>query len=223
MVADSLVTLFLAIELLSLHLLIVLLYRWWALRTCLRLPLRLFPGYVSAEEGGWRQTCQHRFWSVFPGPPETSHQHTPPLSRPRPASYRKVDGSRAETYCDKLPYKSPELTYSRCAFFEAHYIHSFLMDVLVSLHSAYWFSFFFFLLDQIPEVESPGKAAQILHHFISWLSIIYTDSYDDRLLPFSHPSIFDRVWLIPPNTLYSSLSTPDPPQPVLCGNLLPGR
>lgn len=144
MVADSLVTLFLAIELLSLHLLIVLLYRWWALRTCLRLPLRLFPGYVSAEEGGWRQTCQHRFWSVFPGPPETSHQHTPPLSRPRPASYRKVDGSRAETYCDKLPYKSPELTYSRCAFFEAHYIHSFLMDVLVSLHSAYWFSFFFF-------------------------------------------------------------------------------
>ncbi len=38
--------------------------------------------------------------------------------------------------------QTPELTYSRCAFFEAHYFHSFLMDVLVSLHSAYWFSFF---------------------------------------------------------------------------------
>lgn len=59
----------------------------------------------------------------------------------------------------------------------------------------------------------PGKAAQILHHFYSWLSIFYPDSCDGRLLPlFSHPSIIYRVWLITPNTLSSSLSTTDLPE-----------
>lgn len=70
-------------------------------------------GYVSAQEGGWGQTRQHRLRPVLPGQTETSHQHTPLLPRPRPASYRKVDGSRAETnykqkkYCDKLPLPVP--------------------------------------------------------------------------------------------------------------------
>lgn len=65
---------------------------------------------------------------------------------------------------------------------------------------------FFSLLDQIHEVEMPAKTAQIMHHFFS-LSIFYSDSCDDRLLPISHPNIFDRAWLITPN----AFSTPSQP------------
>lgn len=73
----------------------------------------------------------------------------------------------AKKYCDKLPLQNPSNLHTvDVPFFKALYFHSFLMDVLVSLHSAYWFSFFFPLLDQIHEVEMPGKPAQILHHFV---------------------------------------------------------
>lgn len=54
----------------------------------------------------------------------------------------------------------------------------------------------------------PGKTAKISHHFFFffWLSIFYPDSCDARLLLFSHPSIFNRVWLIIPNTFSQPLT-----------------
>lgn len=73
-------------------------------------------GYVSAEEGSWGPACQHRPWSVLPGSAETSHQHTPLLPRPRPASYRKVDGSRADKGSDKLPYRSVNFNTAHVPF-----------------------------------------------------------------------------------------------------------
>lgn len=93
--------------------------------------------------------------------------------------------------------------------FEALYFHSFLKDVLVSLHSAYWFSLFFF-----PSWSDPwGRDARqgCPNHaplfFVSWLSIFYPDFLWWQT--FSHPSIFNRACPITPNILSSSLSTTD--------------
>lgn len=172
-------------------------------------PSGVPPGHEHAEEGGWRQTCQHRFWSVFPGPAETGHQHTPLLSRPRPAHYRKVDGCRVQKKAICLFFSFFYISWTEgVSAFREQPFHSFLTRGFC-FFPAFMFSLFCSLLNQIREVEMLDRAAK---SFL--LGLLYRDSSKNKVFYFykspaflihhvSQQPLFLALELTPPTQINS--------------------